>query len=188
MKIQKNESVKARIIKATEELLHDKDIEAITCRDISDKAGVGLGNINYHFKSKDKLITGVVKEIFQNTILGFKNRNPEITNPRKELAQIIFQMFAFILKYKKIGRYVLKQKLTNRTFNAERYLLKYFEKDDAGKGVPPLQLRLKALQINSAILIAFFNHEEFYKYCEIDLYNQADLKRMIACLLDSVHP
>ena len=56
--MDKNANVKNRIIEVTTELIeqHNGNIKDITARMIATKAGVGLGLINYHFGSKEKLI------------------------------------------------------------------------------------------------------------------------------------
>ena len=53
---------KEAIIQATIKLIEEngEHLEEITVRDICKNAGVGLGLVNYHFGSKDKLIEACV--------------------------------------------------------------------------------------------------------------------------------
>jgi len=180
------ETVKNRIIKAAEELLKEKDIESITSRDIAAKAQVSLGNINYHFKSKDELLSIAVQQNFFDTVQIYKRKKTDIKNPKEELKQITEVFFAHLMKYKRIGRFVLKYKLTNRTFRSERYLMPYIAKHYEGRQISPLHIKLKAMQINSVVSVAFFNSEEFFKYTDLDLSNEDDAKKMIANLIDSI--
>ena len=66
--MDKNVKVKNRMIEVTTELIeqHNGNIKGITARMIATKAGVGLGLINYHFGSKEKLITECVQRIIKN--------------------------------------------------------------------------------------------------------------------------
>lgn len=64
---------KEAIINATIELIKEKgkDIEAITMREISKKADVGLGLINYYFLNKERLIDVCVERIINEIIDKF---------------------------------------------------------------------------------------------------------------------
>ena len=66
-------NVKESIIKATTELIeeHNGDVRAVTSRAIAERSGIALGLINYHFKSKDKLIELCVQRIVNKILLCF---------------------------------------------------------------------------------------------------------------------
>ena len=68
--MEKNINVKNRIIEATTELIeqYNGSIKDITARMIAAKAEVGLGLINYHFGSKEKLITEDRKSVVQERV------------------------------------------------------------------------------------------------------------------------
>ena len=68
----KNEDIKSTIIKATMELIEgsDGDINNITARKITDKCGVALGLINYHFGSKENLIAECCRQIISEMLNG----------------------------------------------------------------------------------------------------------------------
>src|SRR5512145_1474653 len=51
---------KKRILQAAMELLNEKEPQGITVRKIAERAGVGIGLINYHFQSKDRLLNEAV--------------------------------------------------------------------------------------------------------------------------------
>lgn len=66
-------NVKEAIIKATTELIEENngDVKAVTSRAIAERSGIALGLINYHFKSKDKLIELCVQRIVNKILLCF---------------------------------------------------------------------------------------------------------------------
>lgn len=72
--MNKNANVKNRIIEVTTELIeqHNGNIKDITARMIAANANVGLGLINYHFGSKEDLITECVQNIISQVIAGFR--------------------------------------------------------------------------------------------------------------------
>lgn len=72
-------NLKETIIYATTELIQecDGDISKITLRKISERANVGLGLINYHFGSKEQLITLCVQRIINNVVMYFSPNEEE---------------------------------------------------------------------------------------------------------------
>ena len=66
-------NLKEAIIYATTELIQEcnGDVNKITLRKISERAGVGLGLINYHFGSKEQLIVLCVQRIINNAVMCF---------------------------------------------------------------------------------------------------------------------
>ena len=70
---------KEAIIQATITLIEEKGehLEEITVRDICKNAGVGLGLVNYHFGSKEKLIEICVERIINGIVERFQNMREE---------------------------------------------------------------------------------------------------------------
>jgi AcrR family transcriptional regulator len=68
----KAEAIEA-IINATTELIEQSNgnINAITARAIADKSNVALGLINYHFESKENLITVCIQRIINKVLMTF---------------------------------------------------------------------------------------------------------------------
>ena len=64
------QEIKDRIIKTTTQLIeqYNGDLDQITSRLIAEKAGIGLGSINYYFKSKEGLIALCVQQIIGGVI------------------------------------------------------------------------------------------------------------------------
>lgn len=54
-------SAKVRIFLAAEELVADHGFEAVSSRDITARAGVNLGAINYHYRSKHELLMEIFR-------------------------------------------------------------------------------------------------------------------------------
>ncbi|QNM06518.1 TetR/AcrR family transcriptional regulator [Qiania dongpingensis] len=73
---------KEAIIQATITLIEEKGehLEEITVRDICKNAGVGLGLVNYHFGSKEKLIEMCVECIINGIVERFQNIREETEN------------------------------------------------------------------------------------------------------------
>lgn len=71
--MKKSEKVKERIIEAATSLITESagDVANINTRAIAEKAGVGVGLINYHFQTKDNLIEICVERMIGEVIAAF---------------------------------------------------------------------------------------------------------------------
>jgi AcrR family transcriptional regulator len=80
--MKKSNEVKERIIEATIALITEGsgDVAEVNTRAIAEKAGVGIGLINYHFQTKEHLVEICVGRIIGNVIASFapseKKRKP----------------------------------------------------------------------------------------------------------------
>lgn len=77
-----NEKIKDHIIEITTELLkeHNGDIRKITSRLIAQKAGIGLGSVNYFFGSKENLVAECIQRGIREMLAGF---TPDMTDLAK---------------------------------------------------------------------------------------------------------
>ena len=71
--MKNSNDIKEIIITSTIELIEQSngDIKKITSRSIAEKSGIALGLINYHFKSKEKLIALCVQRIINKVLMNF---------------------------------------------------------------------------------------------------------------------
>lgn len=112
----KNNNVKENIIEVTTELIKQSggDIKNITTRAIAEKADVGLGLINYHFKSKEKLITICVQRIIQTVITGFDVKD-KYNSDKERLTAWAIHVFDFLFENAAISRTSILGDLQNYT-------------------------------------------------------------------------
>lgn len=179
-------SVKGRVLSAAQQLLDEKFVSAITSRDIAQRAGVGLGSINYHFKSRDELLAQAALSRFRAAAESCRSADNSAANPKEALGQQIENMLRLVLRLGETGRFALRHRMTSRMFTAERHMLKYISQCYEGCVISPLELKLKALQISAVLAMALFNREQFFHYADIDLCEEHDTKRFVSALLNSV--
>lgn len=81
--MRNKDEVKEAIINATTKLIEESDgnVNSITARAIADKGNVALGLINYHFNSKENLITICVQRIINKVLMSF---SPDKTDYSKD--------------------------------------------------------------------------------------------------------
>lgn len=99
----REENVKGRIIRVTTELIeqHYGDIKSVTARMIADKAGIGLGLINYHFGNKDKLIEICVEHIINGIVERFQiiQKNEDKLTPFEKLEYLGNMTLDFLFEH-----------------------------------------------------------------------------------------
>lgn len=98
-------NVKEKIIQVTTDLIecHDGDVKKITARMIAEKAGIGLGLINYHFKSKENLVTACVQRIIGKVVLEF-NESTEYSTDKERLIAVASYVFDFLFEHPAISK------------------------------------------------------------------------------------
>ncbi len=103
--MDKTEIVKERIINSATELIEQNngEVKNITARMIAQRAGVGLGLINYHFKSKDNLITVCVQRIIGNVVKGFHDEREYATDNERLTAWAV-HVFDFLYDHPAVSR------------------------------------------------------------------------------------
>ena len=182
----REESVKDRVLHAAQTLIAEKDIDAVTSRDIAQRAGVGLGSINYHFESRDDLLAQAVLARFRSAAENTRSAGADAADPKTALTQQLIGMLHLLLQFGETGKFALRHKLTRRTFTAERHMFKFISRYYENFALSPLELKLKAMQLSAAAAMAFFNHEEFFRYADIDLCDARDMTRFVHALVGSV--
>ncbi|KOX27166.1 MULTISPECIES: TetR/AcrR family transcriptional regulator [unclassified Streptomyces] len=90
-------TARERILEATEELLADKDAQAISTRAICDRAKVGMPEIYRQFGDKQGLLTAVADIGFAR-FLAEKRRNPLTDDPVADLRTAWDSHVAFALR------------------------------------------------------------------------------------------
>lgn len=121
--MDKNANIKNHIIEVTTELIkqHNGNTKGITARIIAAKAGVGLGLINYHFGSKEKLITECVQRIIGKIVTEFQMTTQYKTDKERLTACAIY-VFDFLFEHSAISRISILSDLQNYTKNCNSVL------------------------------------------------------------------
>ena len=100
-------NIKQSIINETIDLIKvNDDVRKITIRDICKATGVGTGLINYHFKSKEKLIACCVQQIIGDIISKFNNMCLSLKNKTalEKLRMMIKSTCTFLVDNENIAR------------------------------------------------------------------------------------
>lgn len=112
----KSSEVKEHIISVTTDLIlqYDGDIGRITARMITGQADIALGLINYHFGSKEKLITECVQRIIGKVVSSFQMTQTFETDKERLTAWAV-SVFDFLFEHSAMSHVSILEDLQNYT-------------------------------------------------------------------------
>lgn len=181
-----NEKSKDDIIEITTQLLkeYNGDTKKITSRLIAERAGIGLGSINYFFGSKENLIAECIQRIINKMLLGF---TPEITDVTRRdglsdevrLASWASQTFDFLFANQAITGISILSDMQNYTADSNSvctqrgfaFALRGSHKEEAK--------RLLVFVLVSAMQAAFLSKDASKEVLGYNLYVKTERDRFI---------
>lgn len=98
---------KQRLLEAATALIEENggDPERVTARAVCERAGAGLGLINYYFGSKKKLLDDCVAQIIQDIVTRFVKLRDDFSGPPfRKLEMLVQMVFSFLLEHPAISR------------------------------------------------------------------------------------
>jgi len=181
--------VKENIISVTTELIEQSNgnIKNITARAIAEKAGVGLGLINYHFGSKDNLVATCVQRIIGKVIMGFSTEK-EYANDKERVTAWAIYVFDFLFEHPAISRISILGDLQNYTIKcnsvySQKGFMLALTKDIEDKDKPLLSFILTA-----AMQTAFLSGTAAKELLGYDFMKQTDriafIKKLVTTIFD----
>lgn len=184
-------NVKEVIIHATTELIRESDgnITKITSRKIAGRAEVGLGLINYHFGSKENLITICVQRIINNVVMCFspdkKNYDEKDSLTDKErLADWAKQVYDFLFDNYAISSISILGDMQNYQAKSNSvYTQKGFSmaiRNDIGEE----NKRLLSFMLTSTMQVAFLSGSSSKEILGYDLTIKSERDRYIDTLVE----
>lgn len=176
-----------RIIAAATEILNEaSDIDKVTVRQISERANVGIGTINYHFNSKDNLLSIAVGNIMANMIEKFMKPQKDLNlEPAEKLKTMLKGVCKIGVSNNKLIQFMLTQSILNGDMQTPLYLVPFL-KEIYGNEKTEIEMRVIALQILQPIQIAGISPSELLMYSGVDFYNDEERNKFIDMLIDNV--
>jgi AcrR family transcriptional regulator len=97
---------KEKIMLAAAQLMEESggNPDTVTTRAIAEKAGVGIGLINYHFQTKENLIELCVQQIIGNVIYQFKPDGIEHLKGSELLSVVVKMVADFLTENPSVSR------------------------------------------------------------------------------------
>ncbi|MFW2490852.1 TetR/AcrR family transcriptional regulator [Clostridium chromiireducens] len=162
----------------------------ITVKDITEKAGLGNGMVNYHFQSKDNLIRLAVKKVMNcaTKSLSEKTKSKDGEPPAYRLAFILKEVANFIADNSEISKIAILDDLETNQMTAhllgseESYnkCLKELYGDDMHK------FWVKNYLIAGYLNYIFLKAENIKNEMGFDFYNKDDREKAIENLVEEL--
>lgn len=181
-----DKDARERIIEVTLNILDEvDDIDKVTVRQIAERANVGVGLINYHFKTKDNLLSIAIGEVMSNVIEELDYDNVYTLKPIEDLKSLLKKLCDIGLHYEKMLTFMLNQCISNGDMQAELSIVPMLRKI-FGSEKDEMSLRTIALQIISPIQVAALSPESFQLYSGIDVKNKYQRDNFIDILVENI--
>ncbi|SHJ28050.1 transcriptional regulator, TetR family [Geosporobacter subterraneus DSM 17957] len=176
-----------RIIKAAIEILDEvADVDKITVRQVAERANVGVGLINYHFKTKDNLLSIAIGEVMVKMATGFSTPGHySDMEPVLRLKKMLKELYSFAERHEKLVKFTLTHGILNGDMQTPLLLVPAL-REIFGNRKDEIQLRIIALQIIMPIQVTSISPSAFHYYSGIDLYNEAQRNNFIDTLIDNL--
>lgn len=183
--MDKNKTIKDRIIQATTELIgeYEGDIKSITARRIAQKAGVGLGLINYHFGSKENLITACVQRIIGDVVAGFRMEQAFQTD-KERLTAWATHVFHFLFTHPAICRISILGDFQDYTKNCNSVCTQYGLMRALREDIADADKPILIFMLTAAMQTAFLGSETAGQLLGYDFAKPKDRAAYIQRLAD----
>jgi AcrR family transcriptional regulator len=182
-----DQDARNRIIKAAVGMLNEvTDVDKITVRQIAERANVGIGLINYHFKSKDNLLSIAIAEIMAKIATGFSTSgNYSDLQPIPKIKTMLKELYSFAERHEKLLQFSLAHGIVNGDMQTPLFLVPVL-REIFGDSKDEIQLRIIALQILLPIQVTAICQSVFNFYSGIDLHNEVQRNNFIDTLVDNL--
>ncbi|MDP4145852.1 MAG: TetR/AcrR family transcriptional regulator [Bacillota bacterium] len=178
---------KEKIISTVVDILNETDDpNKITIRQIAERAGVGIGLINYHFKTKEALLNEAVISEMKDIASRLKSSDKgEYENPEQKLKNTIKELSDLAIRNSKFVKISASYELLQGNIQTPLYyipLLREIYKNEKDE----IELRIIALQLNTILQVVFLRSSAFQIYTGIDIYDKAQRDKFIDACVDNL--
>lgn len=183
--MSKNENVKDRIIDVTIELIekYNGDTKSITARMIAEKAEIGLGLINYHFGSKDNLITECVQHIIGEVVAGF-HMEQDFSSDKERLTAWATYVFNFLFEHSAISRISILGDFQNYLQDCNSVYTQYGFAKSLNSDIWEKDKPMLVFILTAAMQVAFLGSTTVNQILGYDFTKKKDRTKYIERLVD----
>jgi AcrR family transcriptional regulator len=180
-------NAKGRILKAIMELLQEtENLEDITVRDIALRAQVGVGSINYHFRSKDNLMNEAVGQLIGDQASGwYQSHESTGIDPVERLKMLLKDTSNIAFRYPKLSRIAISHSLLEGHMEPALLILPLL-REIFGDAKDEVEIRQFAFQLIVSTQVMFLRAEEFRLYMGVNIFDQNQRDKYTEILVDNL--
>lgn len=180
-------NAKEKILKATLELIKsEEDNENITIRQIAKKADVNIALINYHFQSKENLLSQVAENEMANIISQMFEKNNVEGDAITRLKNLLIVTADFAFKNHKIFKIAVSAELKQGGRNSCEMVIPLLKEIFENK--TELELRIIALQLFLPCHYIVLSPDIYHDYLNTDFFDEEKRVHTISQMVDSILP
>jgi AcrR family transcriptional regulator len=183
LKNEKKREARVRILESAWDILQEKkDANAVTVREVAARAEVGIGLINYHFDSKDKMLMEAAGNAMEIAAMKWEEFEKENTlDPKEGLFQMLTQLSDMGSEHEYLIKMAAKLELIDGEIGTPLFILPYVKRIT---GFEDTQAKLAAFVLITAIQSAVLRIDAFGQYTGYNIKNKNDRDKMIAKLIE----
>jgi AcrR family transcriptional regulator len=176
-----------RILEAAIELLSEEpDAGKITVRRIAERAGVGIGAINYHFQTKDNLLNEAVSSLMMTEAEHWLQPPAETPDdPEERLRALLKQTSLIGVRYPHLLEISVRYELEHGQFSVAALVVPLMREIAAG-GTPEADIRLAAAQLIASTQVIFLRRAEVARFAGLNIADPAQVEAIIDRLVDNI--
>jgi AcrR family transcriptional regulator len=160
--------------------------EAITTRRIAKRADVGVGLINYHFQTKERLLYQILMSLTHEISRRWQRMRRDGGDPVAMLQIILHEIVRLFKRYPAYAHLVIDHDLAHGELPGSRAILPIL-REVAPPHKPEWQLRALAFHFVVGLEVAFIRHDEaFEPFTRIDLYDDAQRDAYFDLLIEQM--
>jgi TetR/AcrR family transcriptional regulator, regulator of cefoperazone and chloramphenicol sensitivity len=176
------DATRDHILKTTIALLDaEPNPKQLTTRAIASAAGVGIGLINYHFGSKDKLVNEALWAVIGTEAQGWLALDAD-GDPEARLRGLLQTTAAMAMARRDLLRHAMLGEIQQSSFTVQHMVLPLLR--DTLPNEDELRLRLRTYALVAALQAAFVQLDALGDYLGHDLRDPSNLTEMIDHLID----
>lgn len=160
--------------------------QAITVRRIAERAGVGIGLINYHFQSRDKLLNEAVTTLMgEQAELWLDPTSLTQADPLDNLHRLLKETSRIGIQFPAYTQVAVKYELEQGEVNVPTLLLPLLQQI-YGVQKSELEIRLIAFALVTALQVAMLRLGAFRRYTGINVLNDQQRDQCIDLLIENL--
>ncbi|MGN0098038.1 MAG: TetR/AcrR family transcriptional regulator [Candidatus Methanomethylophilaceae archaeon] len=168
------------LLETTIKLLREHDDpNGITVRDITDCAGVNVSLVNYHFGSKDNLISEAVGRMIESEV-GILQPD-DSSSPRDRLRHFLISVCNRMVRYEGFTRAVIPGTLLKDGFDVPETIVPIIRECTE---CSETECRMTAYQMVSFLQLVFYRMDDLGRYLGMDLRDPKVIEELIDRQMD----
>jgi AcrR family transcriptional regulator len=184
----KDQETRQRILKAAAELLQESgQADSLTVRQIAERAAVGIGLINYHFRTRDALVNDAIGQIMAEAAQPFLSQSPQTAEDPLGVLKSLFKETGRVGVHFKLARFTVQYALMQGNMEVQSMILPLL-RQIYGQQKNEMEIRLVAFSMVSALQVALIRSEALRLYAGVDINNDRQRDETIDMLVDQFLP